>query len=440
MSFPFDSISLVETNKQYVNSESGIVAALTFLTVFNLGVSVYCLANPKTCYGSCPTFYMSEWDNFHYSDAEGFSNAILPSMEYADIDALSNTFHTNNSFTLNLRNVALETHCIRSIKLLAVPRNKGQRIYHSPNDKFYLCNSTVPLSQATALEGDITKSFLSPDIIERFSLSDENNISSKEDIILEFSNSNSYKKLGLNLHFRQTMMSTYLFYSAMGYMGNEVSDCFAKLNSDPNSRMKFDGIINSLGGIEVYLWDRDNNKWVIQETLSETGPIAVNKQFVPLKNINNQRTIKIKLKLNKGLWRLDYAALSEIIQEVTPINILPSRITTKGKTNNECLVLLNNPDKYLITMPGDDYLLTFNLPDKNADYELFLYSKGYYLEWMRPQWMADKNILKLKLLVDNPELYLKQEPKNYKRFEKYMEQEFWNSKIDTKKMWAQNEN
>lgn len=102
--------------------------------------------------------------------------------------------------------------------------------------------------------------------------------------------------------------------------------------------------------------------------------------------------------------------------------------------------MLNNPNKYLITMPGEDYLLTFKLPNENADYELFLYSKGYYLEWMRPQWMADKNILKLKLLVDNPELYLKQEAKNYKRYEKYMEQEFWNSKIDTKKMWAQNEN
>ena len=31
----------------------------------------------------------NEKDNFHYADAEGFSNAIAPSMEYYDIDAIN---------------------------------------------------------------------------------------------------------------------------------------------------------------------------------------------------------------------------------------------------------------------------------------------------------------------------------------------------------------
>ena len=51
---------------------------------------------------------------------------------------------------------------------------------------------------------------------------------------------------------------------------------------------------------------------------------------------------------------------------------------------------------------------------------------------MREHWIKDKDLLKLKQMVDYPKKYLKEEAKNYKRYEKIMEQEFWNSKVDTK--------
>jgi len=35
-------------------------------------------------------------------------------------------------------------------------------------------------------------------------------------------------------------------------------------------------------------------------------------------------------------------------------------------------------------------------------------------------------------MVSKPELYLRGEAENYKRYETIMEQEFWDSKIDTK--------
>jgi hypothetical protein len=83
-------------------------------------------------------------------------------------------------------------------------------------------------------------------------------------------------------------------------------------------------------------------------------------------------------------------------------------------------------------MPGCEYRFSFTLPDENADYELFLYSKGYYLEWMRAHWIGDKDLMKLRQMVYKPHKYLLEEAKNYKRYETTMEQEFWNSRIDTK--------
>ena len=136
--------------------------------------------------------------------------------------------------------------------------------------------------------------------------------------------------------------------------------------------------------------------------------------------------------MNKGLWRLDYVALTNIKEKVKPIEIAPTSILNKGKLDLTALAEIVNPDKYLISMPGSEYKFNFILPSDNTDYELFLYSKGYYLEWMREHWIKDKDLLKLKQMVDNPKKYLKREAKNYKSYELKMEEEFWNSKIDTK--------
>ena len=81
VSFSFDSIAILETNTKITNPEQGRITALTILTGVDVLVGLFCLTNPKACFGSCPTFYLNELDDFHHADAEGFSNAILPLYE-----------------------------------------------------------------------------------------------------------------------------------------------------------------------------------------------------------------------------------------------------------------------------------------------------------------------------------------------------------------------
>lgn len=432
ISVPIDSVAIFETNTKLQNPESARITALSILAGLDAVIGVLCLTNPKACFGSCPTFYINANDNFHYADAEGFSNAISPSMEYFDIDALNNQAISGNTFSITMKNEALETHCVNDVKLLAYPLEKGERVYQSPTNDFYLCENDYLLSYAKANEGDITTLLKSDDRQERFSFSDENNLSSKEEIYLTFNNVKNSGDLGLILNFRQTLMTTYLFYSAMGYMGDNVSDVFAFLESDEKMRNKFDATTKELGGIECYIWNEKTNSWAIQSKIKETGPIAINRQFIPLRNAQPGAKVKIKLVLNKGLWRLDYASLTNIKKQVTPIEISPSTITNKGKLDNIALSKINSPDKYLLSMPGSEYRFNFTLPSTNTDYDLFLYSKGYYLEWMREHWIKDKDLQKLKQMVDNPKEYLRKEAESYKQYEATMEQEFWNSKIDTK--------
>jgi hypothetical protein len=267
---------------------------------------------------------------------------------------------------------------------------------------------------------------------ERFSFSDANNLSSKEEIFLTFDHVYNAEDLGLILNFRQTLMTTYLFYSAMGYMGDNVGDIFAILETDQEMRNKFDATTKELGQIDIYSWNEQINGWEIENRIYETGPIAINKQFIPLKNLSFDSTVKLKLVLNKGLWRIDYVALTNIKEKVKPIEIAPGSILNKGKPDNTALSEITDPGKHLISMPGSEYKFNFTLPNPDTDYELFLYSKGYYLEWMREHWIKDKDLLKLKQMVDNPKKYLRDEAKSYKQYESVMEQVFWNSKIDTK--------
>ncbi len=429
---PIDSVLIFETNEKLKGTEKKRIAALTLLTALNLMGGAYCLTNPKACFGSCPTFYVNKNDNFHFANAEGFSNAILPSMEYYDIDALGYTPFTGNRFSLTMKNEALETHCLRDIKLMAYPRNEDQRIYQSRKNQFYICENNYSLSQALADEGNITGLLSSEDRVERFSLSDGANLSSKEEVFLEFEEVDNTQDLGFIINFRQTLMTTYFIYGAMGYMGDEVSDIFAMMEEDKETVAKLDnGIKKELGDIDVYVWNDLKEEWVFQGGFYETGPIAFNHQILPLDQKVKGKKLRIKLLMNKGLWRMDYVALTNIKEQVEPLELRPNQILNKGVKDQRALNELKNPEQFLISMPGDEFQLDFELPESDQEYELFLYSKGYYLEWMREHWIKDKNLLKLRQMFKNPKKFLSEEAESYKLYEANMEQEFWNSKIDT---------
>jgi hypothetical protein len=218
----------------------------------------------------------------------------------------------------------------------------------------------------------------------------------------------------------------------MGYMGDNIGDVFSLLETDKDMRDNFDATTRELGNIDIYLWNDQTEDWELQDGFYETGPIAINRQFIPLSGVSSGKDVRLKLVLNKGLWRIDYAALTNIKQKVMPVEITPKSVLNKGEPDNTALSEIKSPEQYLISMPGSEYKISFDLPDPESDYELFLYSKGYYLEWMREHWLKDKNLFKLKQMVDSPKDYLRTEAQNYKLYEAHMEQLFWSSRIDTK--------
>ena len=82
----------------------------------------------------------------------------------------------------------------------------------------------------------------------------------------------------------------------------------------------------------------------------------------------------------------------------------------------------------MVTLPGDCYTLVYDLPRDDAPYDVFLESRGYYLEWIRDAWLEEENPALLAELFMSPEQALRRLAPQYKRIEPGMEQIFWSSR------------
>jgi hypothetical protein len=81
----------------------------------------------------------------------------------------------------------------------------------------------------------------------------------------------------------------------------------------------------------------------------------------------------------------------------------------------------------IVTMPGDTYTFGFHLPPEPERYELFLDTQGYYLEWMREEWLEEEDARRATRLLLDPERVLHELAPAFKEHEAQMERIFWRS-------------
>lgn len=419
---PLDSVAIFETN---VNKLSGSVIAMSVITGASVALTIYCIANPKACFGSCPTFYADDGEKMVLV-AEGFSSSVAPSLEKTDVDALYRAVPSGSDFTLKVTNDALETHMIRYADLLILKRPEKGRVLATDKHKFFQAERLIEPALCVGPEGDCLDQLIAYDGYERVSLADSTYLGTKEMIELEFDIA-SEDGYGLVIASRQSLMSTYLFYQMLAYMGRSAGEYMANLERFGTlNRNISGGIGNALGGIEVLIKDTSGD-WRSVGEIGETGPLAVDTKIVPLPGLNMGGN-RIKLRFTRGFLRLDYVALAKLGDEIEPVRLKPSMVFSDTQPDDSVLALLHDDEKYVITLPGDSYRLHYTLPEDYADYELFLESRGYYMEWMREEWLAEENKSLAAMMIFNPEKALRYLAPEFKKAEPDMEEMFWNSK------------
>lgn len=439
LAFSGKDIAIVETNmlETIRSRDNDRIAGLAILTGLNVAMVIYCATVPKACFGSCPTFYIEEKNEFMASSAEGFSSSIAPSLEKKDIDAL-NFSTASPKFSITMKNEALETHMVNQLAVLAVPKDKKEMVFQTKDDHFFKCQSFQKPEKAWKSNPgyeDILPSIVNQDLDEYFSRTDSFELATKEELFFEF-DPESKSQLGMVVNFRQTLLTTFLLYTGLGYMGDEFGDYFTMLETNSTARKLFGSPFERLGGIELFVWDEKHNKWVFFDTFKETGPIAKNLMLAPIpQEVKFHRKLKLKMKLTKGHWRVDQVGLVTIKESVEPKVIFPHGINAVSGNKEKPEVLVSDDDQYLYSFPGDEYQIHFELPElsSNEVYELFLMSKGYYLEWMRKEWLVNKDIQKLKKMIKGDPKVWKDLASEFKSIEEEAESVFWSSKYSSTK-------
>jgi hypothetical protein len=416
----FTDIALIESN--HVTSP-GLYAGMATMSAISLGMTAYCIANPKSCFGSCPTFYV--WDGEEMSlQAEGFSSSIAPVLRATDLDALHRARSRGRIVDVIMANEALETHVVDHVELRAVPRRPNGRIVATGNGELYEVGAPRRLDRVNAPEGEIGSLVDALDGHERISLASEVDLAERE--IIEIETAIGEGEHALVMGFRESLMTTYLFYQGLAYLGTEAGAWIARCERDSAAaRATLSSMQRALGGVDVLAQDA-RGEWQTIGTIDEAGPLAVNVQMLPLPR-SGSGMLRLRLHMAKGLWRLDYLALAELGRRVEPIRLAPTEVLREGITDTAALAALLDTSRSLATMRGDRYTLRFELSD-DLDYELFLESRGYYLEWMRSEWLAEEDPMKAAQMFLAPAAFLRAEAPRFKAFEPTIEKQFWSSR------------
>jgi hypothetical protein len=421
---PFDSVVLFETNEV---RGSRAAAAYTVLWSATAIGTIVCITNPKACFGSCPTFYDAN-DPDGPVLAEGFSASVAPFLEDTDVDAIGRVRPRDGLLRLRLTNEALETHVIRRADILAVPRGASPQVAKDEAGRYERIDQAVPPRAARSEEGDCAAALAAFDGIERFSRADSTDLSSKETIDLEFAGDPPGER-GVLLAARQSLLTTYLFYQTLAYLGTDAGRWFAGMErGNPALRARLGGLGAAMGLIEVWVEDA-RGEWIEAGRVGETGPIATDTYLVRLPS-GTPRPAHVRLRMSRGMWRLDAVALAHLAGSAEPVRIRPARVLKEGVADPGALAALTGSSGPLVTMPGDEYVIEYRVPDPSNRFEYFLEARGYYLEWMRPEWAKETSQERLVECFLTPKAALRRLAPEYKRIEAGMESQFWGSRYE----------
>ncbi len=416
-----DSVAIFETNVPRV---SGAIVPMTIVTIASVAISIVCIADPKACFGSCPTFYVEDGDSLLLR-AEGFSSSVAPSLERTDIDALSRCRFSGERARVIMTNEAYETHVVRTVNLLALPKPDSGRVLVTPDGEFRQVSDAVN-AQWFGTCCDYSPYTAEIDGREWFTLADSVDLATKDTVNVEFERALS-GEFGLAIACRQTLMSTYLFYKTLAFMGEESGSFFAALERQgPEALSRFRDFGEGLSSIEVWLPDTSGG-WYQADAFRETGPLAVDVHLIRL-GTHSEPLKKLQLRMTRGCWRVDLAQLVHVGALVEPTLLLPKLVEYMGEASDSLREALIDSSRMLTSMPGDTFGLLYDLPQPSAGYEYFLEARGYYLEWMREEWKADYNPAMAQLVLFDPAEAMKKLAPEYKRVEADLERYFWSSR------------
>jgi hypothetical protein len=426
VSYPLSAVVLVETTRKQLDPALLPVALVTGASV---GLTVYCLANIKACFGSCPTFYVPDDRGGWALQAEGFSSSIARIFEADDLDDLADARPRDGAITVAMRNEALETHMIRGLSLRVVRGPPGASVLRGFRDGYL---AVGPLVAPDACEGpdvdgqDACAALAARDAREMVLDSDGRDLAARTSVTLRYP-APGKRDVALVLTGRNSLMSTYVLYQLIALHGRGFGDFMASLErGDPGAIAAVLGFDHVLGGVEVAFRQR-GGPFRQAGSLGYVGPIARATRGLSFSVDAPDEPVEIQLTFARSHWKLDAARLATVLAgDLTPLEV-PAQVSLAGGRDAAVVAAsLRGQGPYVVTLPGDEIVLRFPVPAENLSGSTgyFLHSRGYYYEWMRDEWLRDEDRARARAYLDDPARALRELAPAYRALEPSMESVF----------------
>lgn len=381
-------------------ARAGASVLLYLFGVPSAAISVYCLSCPKCCFGSCPTIY--SFDGLKYNfETELFSYSIAKQMEENDLDHINQEIPDNGIYKLKVTNEAMETHYINNISLILASHPKGTKLYSSSAGKYIQISKPETQYRVTNREGiDVTSLVNSQD--EIYYRSSLEMVKKMYDGIcydwldVKAKVPQSSRKAKLLIRYRNTLLSTILFYEVvLGSQGINAVNWINKMNKDELYASQFNFVYQTFSGIGIY--ENNDGELTKRGHFGDAGPLNWKYSAGEIYP-DGSGELNIRLQFVPDNFMIDYIALdySEdnasgiTLEEIFPAGIKPY---DGEEIENISGLLKYADDKYLVTNPGDSYMLDFKIEKKNScEQTVFIKSRGYYNEWIRGNWVRNNHL------------------------------------------------
>jgi hypothetical protein len=351
----------------------------------------------KVVFGSCPTVYTSDGEQERL-EAECFSYSIGSKYELPDLDRLEQRRPSAGPFTLHLKNEALETHYIDAFTLGYVDHPFGTEVFPT-DDGTVLAASNLqsPVSARNSEGKDLTSLFRYRDniayAIDSATVRRMFSRSERDWIELAVPVPRDAEELTLALRGRNTLENTVLLYDVMMRdQGMGAVEWSESLSSSLWYAWQLYRWYTSMSGLNITV--EHDGEFVDAGRVTDTGPIAWKTIATRIPLGEHGDTVRIRLNSLPDSWSIDWIGLDAGDHDQPELHYVAcssAEGATAQRGPTAIAAIAEDDGSYLVTYPGEWLDLSFNLPPTTGRQRtMFLYSKGYYIEWVRPEWVRER--------------------------------------------------
>jgi hypothetical protein len=393
-SLPLDSVVAMESFHTNVRPvETILVSAFATAAAGAAAIAIACAVDPK-CFGSCPTVY-SDSAGTPVLEAEGFSYSIAPMFERRDVDRLRAQPDRDGTVRLELRNEALETHFINHLELLEVRHEPDEWVAPDPGNRPVAVRGVRPPGRAVDRRGrDVLPDVAAHD--GRFFKSDVAilDAATADDlddwIELEAPVPPGADSVALVFRMRNSLLATVVFYDLMlGDRGPRAIDWMARDLSRIAPAVDLGRWAAEHLGLRLAVFD--GHSWRPVARVGDSGPVAW-KDVIALVPTLGRPVLAVRLSFVADNWRVDRIGVASAWRR-PEARIVPLADVRQadGRPSPDALAAMRAADdRYVETTTGGSLAARFAVEPAGPEIArtFFLASQGYYLEWLRREWLA----------------------------------------------------